>query len=74
MRELYLGLNWHDNTGQMRRGEDVDIIPHRGINAEVGRIELRGQGQNDLIACLCARLRVSQIPHVPPVHCSEIPQ
>ena len=25
-------------------------------------IELRGQGQNDLIACLCARLRVSQIP------------
>ena len=35
---------------------------HHGINAEVVSIELPGQGQNDLIACLCAWLRVSQSP------------
>ena len=45
-----------------REEEDVDIIPDRGINAEVVGIELPCRGQNDLIACLCVRLRVSQIP------------
>ena len=37
-----------------REEENVDIIPDRGINAEVVGIELPCRGQNDLIACLCA--------------------
>ena len=45
-----------------REEEDVDIIPDRGINAEVVGIELPCRGQNDLIACLCARPHASQIP------------
>ena len=42
--------------------EEEDIIPDRGINAEVVGIELPCRGQNDLIACLCARPHASQIP------------
>ena len=54
-----------------REEEDVDIIPDRGINAEVVGIELPCRGQNDLIACLCARPHASQIP-LPPLYTALI--